>query len=65
MLGFFDEKEPFQFTGKILTNIIVLIFITSIYSIFKGFKDFDKKFGVTSIIILVLVFIEFIINEFI
>lgn len=64
LLGLYNENEPLQFIGKVLTNLIFLIVITSIYSLFKGFRDFDFKFGIVSIICLTLLVLEMIINKF-
>jgi len=65
LLGLFDENQPFQIIGSVLTNLIIFIIVTSIYCLFKNFKDFDYKFGMVSLIILILIVLETIINNFI
>ena len=65
LLGFFDEDQPFQIIGSILTNLIVLIIVTLIYCLFKSFKEFDYKFGIVSLIFLSLIVLEKMINSFI
>ena len=64
LLGLYNENEPIQLIGKVLTNLVFLILITSIYCLFKGFKDFDFKFGIVSITCLILLVFEMIINKF-
>ena len=65
LLGLYDENQPFQIIGTVLTNLIVFIIITSIFCLFKNFKYFDYKFGMVSLIILILIVLETIINNFI
>ena len=63
LLGFFDEDQPFQIIGTVLTNLIVFIIVTSIYCLFKNFKDFDYKFSIVSLVFLVLIVLEMLINK--
>jgi chromate transport protein ChrA len=63
LLGFFDEDQPFQIIGTVLTNLIVFIIVTSIYCLFKSFKEFDYKFGIVSLIFLALIVLEMLINK--
>lgn len=54
LLGKLDKTQPFQIIGNILAVLVSQMLVTSIYCLFKGYANFDSKFGKTSLVLFVL-----------